>query len=64
MADLLNFASELQTHHADLLNPDFTLHAFAGTVLPKGFDLEDLYPNSLRTSAFYLNGVNFSMEAA
>ena len=64
VADLLNFASELVTHHAELLKPDSTLHSFAGTVLSKGFDLEDLYPNSLRTSAFYLNGVNFSMEAA
>ena len=33
-------------------------------VLSKGFDLEDLYPNAVRTSAFYLNGVDFSMEAA
>ena len=64
VADLLNFASELVTHHAELLKPDSTLHSIAGTVLSKGFDLEDLYPNSLRTSAFYLNGVNFSMEAA
>lgn len=64
VADLLNFASELATHHADLLKPDSTLHTFAGTVLSKGFDLEDLYPNALRTSDFYLNGVDFSQEAA
>ena len=64
VADLLNFASELQTHHADLLKPDSTLHAFAGTVLAKGFDLEDLYPSAVRTSAFYLNNIDFSQEAA
>ena len=64
VADLLNFASELVTHHADLLKSDSTLHAFAGTVLAKGFDLEDLYPNAVRTSAFYLNNVDFSQEAA
>jgi hypothetical protein len=64
VADLLNFASELTTHHADLLKPDSTLHSFAGTLLSKGFDLEDLYPNARRTSAFYLNGVDFSKEAA
>jgi hypothetical protein len=64
VADLLNFASELVTHHAELLKPDSTLHSFAGTLLSKGFDLEDLYPNALRTSAFYLKGVDFTKEAA
>lgn len=64
VADLLNFASELATHHAEMLKPDSTLHSFAGTLLSKGFDLEDLYPNVLRTSDFYLKGVDFSKEAA
>ncbi|MBR4654410.1 MAG: hypothetical protein IKO72_13710 [Kiritimatiellae bacterium] len=64
VADLLNFASELTTHHADLLKPDSTLHSFAGTLLSKDFDLEDLYPNAGRTSRFYLGGINFSREAA
>ena len=64
VADLLNFASELATHHAELLKPDSTLHTFAGTVLAKGFDLEDLYPNARQTSAFYLNDVDFSQMVA
>jgi hypothetical protein len=64
VSDLLNFASELSTHHAELLKPESTLHSFAGTVLSKGFDLEDLYPNASRTSAFYLDGVGFSREVA
>ena len=64
VADLLNFASELTTHHADLLKPESTLHSFAGTLLSKDFDLEDLYPNALRTRNFYLDGINFSQEAA
>lgn len=64
VADLLNFASELVTHHAELLKPESTMHSFAGTLLSKGFDLEDLYPNALRTSAFYLKGVDFTKEAA
>lgn len=64
VADLLNFASELASHHADLLKPESTLHSFAGTVLAKDFDLEDLYPNAVRTSNFYLDGINFSQEAA
>ena len=64
VADLLNFASELSTHHSELLKPEATLQTFAGTVLSKGFDLEDLYPNARRTSDFYLRGVDFSREAA
>jgi hypothetical protein len=64
VADLLNFASELATHHAELLKPESTLPTFAGTVLSKGFDLEDLYPNSTRTNDFYLRDMNFSQEAA
>ena len=63
VADLLNFASELASHHAELLKPESTLHSFAGTVLSKDFDLEDLYPNAARTSNFYLGGINFSQEA-
>ena len=64
VADLLNFASELATHHSELLKPDSSLHSFSGTLLSKGFDLEDLYPNASRTSAFYLDGMSFSKEAA
>ena len=64
VADLLNFASELTTHHAELLKPDSTLHSFSGTLLSKGFDLEGLYPHTARTSSFYLNGINFSKGAA
>ena len=64
VADLLNFASELASHHAELLKPESTLHSFAGTVLSKDFDLEDLYPNAVRISNFYLGGINFSQEAA
>ena len=64
VADLLNFASEIATHHADLLKPESTLQSFAGTLLSKDFDLEDLYPNALRTRNFYLDGINFTKEAA
>ena len=64
VADLLNFASELGTHHSDLLKSDSTLQSFSGTLLSKGFDLEGLYPHTARTSSFYLNGINFSKGAA
>ena len=64
VADLLNFASELGTHHSDLLKSDSTLQSFSGTLLSKGFDLEGLYPHTARTRSFYLNGINFSKGAA
>ena len=64
VADLLNVASELGTHHSDLLKSDSTLQSFSGTLLSKGFDLEGLYPHTARTSSFYLNGINFSKGAA
>lgn len=64
VADLLNFASELGTHHSDLLKPESTLQSFSGTLLSKGFDLEGLYPHTARTSSFYLNGIEFSRGAA
>ena len=64
VADLLNFASELGTHHSDLLKSDSTLQSFSGTLLSKGFDLEGLYPHTARTNSFYLNGINFSKGAA
>ena len=64
VADLLNFASELGTHHSDLLKSDSTLQSFSGTLLSKGFDLEGLYPHTARTSSFYLNGIDFSRGAA
>ena len=64
VADLLNFASELGTHHSYLLKSDSTLQSFSGTLLSKGFDLEGLYPHTARTSSFYLNGIDFSRGAA
>lgn len=64
VADLLNFASELGTHHSELLKPESTLQSFSGTLLSKGFDLEGLYPHTARTSSFYLDGIEFSRGAA
>lgn len=64
VSDLLNFASELQTHHRDLLKDDGLLQAFPGTVLSKGFDLEDLgYVSTHPKAAFHLDGLQFVKEA-
>ena len=39
------------------------LHAYAGTLLARGFDLEDIYPNSQRTSRFYMNDLDIDQAA-
>ena len=63
VSDLLNFASELATHHADMLKTSAPLQAFSGTLLAKGFDLEDLYPSSRQAAGFYLDGISFDRAA-
>jgi len=63
VSDLLNFVSELSTHHGGILTETKPLHAYAGTLLSKGYDLEGLYPNSRGTSRFYMRDLNLN-EAA
>jgi len=63
VSDLLNFASELATHHKNITTDAKRLHAYVGTLLAKGFDLEDLYPNAQRTSRFYMNDLDLSRAA-
>ena len=63
VSDLLNFASELATHHARIITDAKPLHAYAGTLLARGFDLEDIYPNSQRTSRFYMNDLDIDQAA-
>lgn len=63
VSDLLNFASELATHHVDMLKTSAPLQAFSGTLLAKGFDLEDLYPSSRQAAGFYLDDISFDRAA-
>ena len=59
-------ASEIATHHRRRVRADeaSAFDVYAGSLLARPFDLEDLYPNAVRTSNFYLGGINFSQEAA
>ncbi len=63
VADLLNFVSELGTHHHVLLRETKALNTFHGKMLAKGFDLEEMYPNTVAARDFHLNRINFG-EAA
>lgn len=59
VADLLNFISELGTHHRVLLSNVEPLSVFHGRMLAKSFDLEDMYKNSVPARRFHLNHLNF-----
>lgn len=60
VADLLNFTSELGTHHRDLLKNAMPLQSFYGHTLANGFDLEGLYKNENRARDFHLNRLNLA----
>ena len=62
VADLLNFTSELGTHHRNLLRETGPLNAFHGRMLAKSFDLEDMYKNTVRARDFHLKHMQFTEE--
>lgn len=64
VADLLNFASELGTHHRNLLRETAPLNAYHGRMLAKSFDLEEMYKNSVRARDFHLNRMHFTETAS
>ena len=59
VGDLLNFASELETHHADVVREPKYIQSFFGSVMSNGCDLADLYPNAKKTAAYYMNDIAF-----
>ncbi|MCQ2388599.1 MAG: hypothetical protein MJ138_02685 [Kiritimatiellae bacterium] len=63
VADLMNFASELGTHHADLIKNPRAVDALTGEFFAKGYDLEEMYPNAQPARGFYLSGIDFGEGA-
>ena len=63
VADLMNFASELTTHHRDIIKDTKYVQAFYGSIMNKGCDLADLYPNAQKTLGFYMKDIQFSRAA-
>lgn len=59
VADLLNFASELGTHHREIVKEPRYIQSFFGTIMSHGCDLADLYPNAQKTAAYYLENIEF-----
>ena len=63
VADLMNFASELTTHHRDIIKGTKYVQAFYGSIMNKGCDLADLYPNAQKALGFYMKDIEFSRAA-
>jgi hypothetical protein len=56
--DLLNFCSELTSHHGNLLDNAVSFEVAAGKILAHEFDLEGMYGRSSKSPAFFLKGLN------
>ena len=60
--DLLNFCSELSTHHKEILRNPSVMDVEIGRMLAGEFDLEDMYKNSRDAKDFQLNGLDLTNE--
>lgn len=56
--DLLNFCSELTTHHSNLLNNAAAFDVTAGKILAHEFDLEGMYRRRNASPAFFLKDLD------
>ncbi len=56
--DLINFCSELTTHHRDLLINPNRFHVTVGKMLSQEFDLEEMYHNQRPARSFYLDRIS------
>ncbi len=58
--DLVNFCSELTTHHANLLHSVEPFNGLIGSMLSEEFDLEGMYNHRSKASAFHLDNIGLS----
>ena len=59
VADLLNFATELASHHANAQKSTESVNGLVGSFYTSGFDLEDMYRSMRDAPAFMLSDVIF-----
>ena len=57
VADLMNFATELSTHHAAIMKNPESVNSLVGKFYASGYDLEEMYPNAQPSPAFVLKGL-------
>ena len=63
VADVMNFVSELNTHHGELLKNRNAANGLLGEYYARSYDLEEMYPHAQPASRFYLKGIDFGDEA-
>ena len=65
VADVMNFVSELNTHHGALLKNSDVANAMLGSEFyARSFDLEEMYPHTHPARPFYLHGIEFDEDRA
>ena len=63
VADVMNFVSELNTHHGTVLKNTNAANALLGEFYAKNYDLEEMYPHAQPASGYYLRGIDFGEKA-
>ena len=63
VADVMNFVSELNTHHGELLKKVDAANGLLGDFYAKNYDLEEMYPHTHPASGYYLHGIDFGERA-
>ena len=63
VADVMNFVSELNTHHGELLKNSEAANSLLGDFYAKSYDLEEMYPHAHPASGYYLRGIDFGENA-
>ena len=63
VADVMNFVSELNTHHGELLKNRTAADGLLGDFYARSYDLEEMYPHVHSASNYYLNNIDFGEKA-
>ncbi len=63
VADVMNFVSELSTHHGELMKKADAANGLLGDFYAKNYDLEEMYPHTHPASGYYLHGIDFGERA-
>ena len=63
VADVMNFISELNTHHGELLKNGNAANGLLGEYYARSYDLEEMYPHTHPASQYYLRGIDFGERA-
>ena len=63
VADVMNFVSERNTPHGELLRNRNAANGLLGAYYARSYDLEEMYPHAQSASQYYLRGIDFGKKA-